>query len=953
MNGLPSFLYEGWSLNYLIIDINGLSNLKTLQDIFFVSCCSLKNLFALSLTFCGLLMLNSVFAQSTDLAYVNEHYTSRSLKEILPDLEGKYLIPLYYKNDWIPDTALSKQFENVPVLIAVQELLRGTSLSFAVLHQNSIIIAPESLLSREFSADYFINKERQLEYLNADNLPPNLEIINLGQGDNDNTTQGYQIAGVLTDELEGDTLSGASIMIKDLDMAVITNQKGSFLFTLSGGLHICEIRMVGYEVKTIGINVLNSTIWNPKILPEATELDEVLVSATADDSNVRSSIIGFTKLSPIELREMPSFLGEPDVIRSILTLPGISTIGEGATGFNVRGGNIDQNLIMQDNSLIFNSSHAMGFFSIFNPDAIKEVSLFKGHIPAQYGGRVSSVLDVKLKGNNYETFSGNGGIGLLASRITLEIPLIKEKTSLLLGGRIAYSDWVLGFVKNPDVKNSSLSFYDVNGKLSQKIGDNGSIALSFYRSYDKFDYSDQFGFAWDINTVSLTWDQVLNPGLFSEFSLSFSESSNASFQPSGIDAYNLSNGMNNYKLKEDILITTFEKHIMNTGFEVNAYMPSDETYKPFNSGSTVIPVDYTKDNGIETAVYFNDDIELTPLLSFSLGLRYSNYIQFGPSKVYQYENGFPSDPESIVDSTIYNDYEKVISYDGFDPRVSLRYSLTPSSSVKMSYNRIHQFIHLISNTTSALPIDYWQVSNTYFKPIISNNYSIGYFKNFRLNTWETSIEAYYRDMQNIIDYRDFPELFLNPNLETELLPGRGISYGLELYVKKKIGRFNGWLSYTFSRALVRIEGVNDRENVNNGDWFPSKFDQPHNLSVVGNINFNKTNQLSFNFTYSTGRPLTAPDANYGLEDYFIPNYSERNRYRLPANHRLDVSYTIQRGIFRTYKFKDSITFSIYNLYARKNAYSVFFKRNRSNVFGAYKLSILGTMLPSITYNFNF
>jgi hypothetical protein len=895
----------------------------------------------------------TITAQDLPSKQISAHFENIELRDVFQQLENSYGIPFYFKNQWMPDTLVTITFDQTALALALKNLLENTHLSFAIYHNQAVIIAPSSLLSKDFSEEYFINKDKQQNYMKEDNLPANLEIVNLGKNETVSTTGQFTIAGNLIDGLDGETLAGASILVKDLDMAHTTDPNGRFLLHLPRGLHVCEIRMVGYDIKTIGINVLNSSTWNIELLPEATELDEILVTGTADDSNVKSSIIGLTKLSPVELREMPVFMGEPDVIKSILTLPGISTVGEGASGFNVRGGNIDQNLIMQDNALIFNSSHAMGFFSVFNPDAIKEVTLYKGHIPAQYGGRVSSVLDVKLKGNNYEALKANGGIGLLASRLTVETPLVKDKTSLLIGGRLAYSDWVLNFVNNPDVKSSSMGFYDFNTKLSQRIGEKGTIALSYYRSHDKFEYSSDFGFSWDTDALSLTWDQVINPELISELSFSYSGSRNTSFQPSGIDGYVLGNGISNYKLKEDLLFTRLKNHTINAGFELNGYIPADETFNPYNGSSTVNPVTNTKDRGIESAIYFNDSYEITPGLSVSLGLRYSFYQQLGPSNVYQYENGIPTNKEAVIDSLLYDDWENVISFDGLDPRVSLRLTVTPSSSIKMSFNRIHQYIHLISNTTAALPIDYWQVSNTYFKPLKSNNYSLGFFKNFQLNQWETSLEAYYRDIENIIDYRDFPELFLTNHLETELLPGTGRAYGLELYIKKKSGRFNGWLSYTYSRSMVRIQGENVGENVNNGDWFPSKFDQRHNLSLVGNFNFNKTNQLSFNFTYVTGRPLTAPDANYALDDYIVPNYSERNKYRLPDNHRLDVSYTIQRGIFRTYRYKDSFTFSIYNLYARKNAYSIYFKRDRRNTFGAYKLSILGTMLPSVTYNFQF
>jgi len=907
-------------------------------------------------TFLGITCLfnqNISIAQKLDSIRISERFVETPLLEAFNHLENKYSVPFYFKKAWLPQDQLTLSFNEKTLAEVLDQLLKGTKMTYAIFMGNSVIIAPEHLLTKEFSQEYFIKKDLQQNFLNQENWPSNVEIINLGIADQQSADVEFTLKGILKDGFEKDPLAGAAIFVKDLEMAVSSDRNGEFELKLPRGLHLIEIRMLGFETKLAGINVLNTTNWDVELLPEATELDEVLVNATADDSNIKSSIIGMTKLTPLDIKEMPVFLGEPDVIKSILTLPGVSTIGEGASGFNVRGGNIDQNLIMQDNALIFNSSHAMGFFSVFNPDVIRDVTLYKGHIPAQFGGRVSSVLDVKLKGNNYEKLKVNGGIGLLASRLALETPIIKDKTSILVGGRVAYSDWVLRLVNNPNVRQSDLSFYDFNAKISQRLGDKGNLELSYYRSYDKFEYADEFGFSWDLNTIGLKWDQVIKPTIISELSISISESGNASFQPSGIDGFELSNGMDNYKLKEDMLITSLKQQTINAGFEINAYIPNEETLKPFNEISTIIPYSGIKDKGAEAAIYINDMVDLSSRLYMSFGLRYSIFTQFGSSKTYLYENDIPDNPENIIDSLMYDDWEKAMSYQGLEPRFSLRFTVNARSSIKMSYNRINQYIHLISNTTAALPIDYWQVSNRYFKPLRAHNFSLGYFNNFKLNQWETSAEIYYRDLENMTEYKDFPELFLNGHLETELINGRGRSYGLELFIKKKTGKLNGWLSYTYARTFIKIEDEIRDESINGGEWFSSKFDQPHNLNLVGNFNVNRTNQLSFNFTYSTGRPLTGPDSNYSLDEYIIPNYSDRNEFRLPNYHRLDVSYTIQRGLLRTRRYKDSFTFSIYNLYARKNAYSIYFRRNKRNVFGAYKLSILGSMLPSVTYNFKF
>ena len=895
----------------------------------------------------------SIQAQNPDSTRITVQFDQQSLENVLSVLEEKSHISIFYKLAWLQGLSYSGSFENQTIILILSKILTPNKLSFTIYRNSSIIIAPSDILSREYSLNYYHMKDQQNLYRAETSFNSNVESLNLGNGNAGGGSNGYKINGIVYDKLEGQRLNNATIIIKDLDLIITTNGTGEFEMTLTDGPHMVDVRTMGYDTRTFSVNIAGPAEWNIDLVPEATELDEVTVRSSADNNNVAAAFAGVTTLNPVELREMPVFLGEPDVIKSILTLPGISTVGEGASGFNVRGGNIDQNLILQDNALVFNSSHAMGFFSIFNPDAIKEVTLYKGHIPAQYGGRVSSVLNVQLKGNNYESLKVNGGIGLLASRLMLETPIIKGKTSILFGGRAAYSDWVLNFVNNREVRQSSLDFYDINVKISQRLGEKGTLALSAYNSHDYFNYSDQFGFYWNMRNISLLWNQTISKTLFSEFSITNSLSSNATFQPSGIDGFTLKNGMNNTKLKEDIFFSGIEKNSISAGLEINGYIPQDETLNPYNEESSITGKNGIKDRGVEAAVFVDDAIDLSDRLSLTAGLRYIYYFQPGPATVYEYANGDRSDFENMIDSTTYGSGRKVISYNGFDPRISLRYMVNVNSSIKFSYNRINQFIHLISNTTAALPIDYWQVSNSWFKPLIANNFSLGYFRNFGLNQWETSLEVYYRDLRNLVDYKDFPELFLNRHLETELLAGTGRNYGIEFFLKKKSGILNGWVSYTYSRSLVMIDDKETQEKVNNGEWYPSKFDQPHNLNIVANLQLNKTNFLSFNFTYNTGRPLTGPDANYNLNNYIIPNYSSRNEFRLPDYHRLDVSYTIERGKLRTSRYKDSFTISIYNLYARKNAYSVYFRRDVGNTFGGYKLAIIGTIIPSITYNFQF
>jgi hypothetical protein len=672
--------------------------------------------------------------------------------------------------------------------------------------------------------------------------------------------------------------------------------------------------------------------------------------------------MGITRLRPQQIENMPVFLGEPDIVKGILTLPGVSTVGEGAGGFNVRGGSIDQNLIIQDEALIFNSSHALGFFSIFNSDAIQEVELYKGHIPAQYGGRLSSVLNVKLKGYNSEKLNGKGGIGVVSSRFTLDGPIQsgklrkagnRAKTTFLLGGRITYSDWILRMFNIPDIKNSSGYFYDINAKLSHRYSEKGIISASYYQSFDNVQFSDDYGFSWTNRAASLIWNHMITPDVSSTFSASTGTNENLSFEPTGLRAFTLTNGISNVRFKEDILISSIKDHSIATGIEYINYEIAPDELTPRGDQSSIIPEEVMKDNGQELGIYLNDEFILNHLFTLSFGLRFNAFQQLGPSTVYIYTEGESKNPDNITDSVSYGSGEAVKTFYNLMPRFSMKYSLNSNSSLKFSYNRTSQFIHLVSNSTAALPVDFWLVSGPYYAPETSNNYSIGYFRNFMQNVWETSLELYYRRMKNVIEYKDFAELLLNNHLETELISGDGQAYGAEVLVRRRKGRLNGWMAYTYSRSYIKVSGENEEETINDGEWYPSRLDMPHNFNIVLNYNFNKSNIFSANFTYRSGRPITIPGSFYIVDDVFIPEVTGRNELRIPPYHRLDISYTLKRNVIKKKRYKDSFTFSIYNLYARKNTYSIFYRKNISKGTNAYRLSVLGTIFPSFTYNFEF
>ena len=869
------------------------------------------------------------------------------LEEILQDIDQNYPIDFYFKSAWLPAQKYTLQFDQMPLTEALHQLLDDTGLGYTRYSIYAIIIAPESELTKTFSRDYFVARQ-----LTAASNQTNTDFIVLGDSASSNPGEKVNISGTITDAVTEETLTGAVVYIEALHLTATADAQGFFRFSIPVGSYAAEVRFLGYETFIQHIKVLSNARWNIQVTPEAYELEEVIVQDKADDTNIRSVQIGLTKMSPKQIEQLPAFMGEADVIKSILTLPGVSTVGEGASGFNVRGGNIDQNLIMQDEALIFNSSHVLGLFSVFNPDAIQEVTLYKGNIPAQYGGRLSSVLDVSQKDGNFETFTGKGGIGIVSSRFVLEGPLAKDKTAFLIGGRSSYSDWVLNLMRNPDLQKSSAFFYDFNARISHRFSDKSSVALSWYQSYDNFRFSDEFGYSWNTRMGSLRWNQIITPQISSAFSAVYGNTENTSYDPEGNDAFTLSNGPRYYKLKQSFFFTP-EQHNITAGAEWIRYDSRPESIAPRGDFSTVAPQVVDKDDGQELGIYINDEFELNTWLSFSLGLRYSLYHQLGSSTAYAYEPGLPRSIENVVDSTVFGQGDIIQRYQGWEPRISMKIGLSPSSSIKLSYNHLYQYIHLISNTTAAVPVDIWQVSTPYIPPQEADNFSIGYFKNFSNNTWETSVEMYYRKIPSLVEYKDLPDLLLNTHIETELLTGIGKAYGGELSVVRNTGQWTGQFSYTYSRTFSKVAGESQEETINDGEWFPSNFDKPHNLNLALNCDINSTNRLALNFTYSTGRPITAPVANYFLGATVVPHYSERNQFRIPDYHRLDFSYTILSKRVKRSKYKSSFTFTLYNVYGRENAFSVFFKRDLNSTANAYKLSVLGSTFPAITYNFEF
>ncbi|MBX7124649.1 MAG: TonB-dependent receptor [Cyclobacteriaceae bacterium] len=761
----------------------------------------------------------------------------------------------------------------------------------------------------------------------------------------------YIVTGTVIQSEDKVPLAGVALYVDGLKFGKNSDQYGRYFIELPPGNYRFVVRYLGKAHIVRQLYIFANGVLNFEMTEKPEALEELVISARRVDENINEVVTGIAKLNITEIRRMPAFLGEVDVLKSLQTLPGVANVGEGSSGFNVRGGRVDQNLVLMDEGQIFNSSHALGLLSNFNPDVVEDFTLYKGNMPAQYGGRSSSVLTVRTRSGDMSKEKVKGGIGLMSSRLAIEGPLIKDKLSYLVGTRFSYSDWLLKTVANTDIRNSRASFYDVNLNVEYRPNTTHTLTGTFYNGYDRFRYSKDFGYRYSTMLGTLKWKVILGEQWSASTSLVVGDYASTLYDLDPSNARALNNGIQYHQFKQNFLFAKGEKHAVNLGGEAVLYRGKPETSRPYGDNSTTVPVTVQKDKGREFAIYANEEWAISSRFSVAAGLRYSLFQYVGPDTVHTYQTGVPKSERTITGSEFHSGSGAIATHHGPEPRLSFRLGLNPNQSLKASYNRLRQYIHLISNGTAPTPVDIWQVSNTFLMPQVADNYSLGYFRNANSNMYETSIEAFYKLTRNVIDYKDFAQLLLNRHIETELLQGNGKSYGIELYAKKNTGTWTGWVSYTWSRAFVQMNGAAVEERINNGDWYAASYDKPHNLSFTTNRKIGKNIRFGLNYTYSTGRPISASIASYQSGSVSVPIYSDRNVYRIPAYTRFDVSLTFNE-VFK--KIDDSLTISLYNVLGRKNAYSIFYQRTDTGTIPvAYKLSVLGSILPSVTYNFNF
>ncbi|MBD1362355.1 TonB-dependent receptor [Mucilaginibacter sp. ZT4R22] len=914
---------------------------------------------------CWLFIAQFVKAQQPVGPAISVNFQQATIQTVVTDIEAKSSFRFYYDAAQFDSLKITLQATDKTVPTILDLAFNGTDFHYAI-NGHQVFLTKTKILQTTLVPGFFGIKATP--GVPAAPLSPVTAFVNDGDkiipeattenklyeiGVKTNTIEAGKatLSGYIRDIKSGEAVTGASIYITAQKTGVATDQYGYFTISLPKGRHLLSIRGVGMRDTRRQIILYSDGKIIIEMMEQVTSLKEVKISADKV-ANVRAVELGVTRLDIKSIKQVPTVFGEADILRVVLTLPGVQSVGEASTGFNVRGGSADQNLILLNDATIYNPSHFFGFFSAFNPDIVKGVELYKSSIPEKFGGRVSSILDVTDREGNKKKFAGSAGIGLITSRFNIEGPIIKDKTSFIFGGRATYSDWLLKLLPSA-YKNSQASFYDFNLDISHQIDDKNNIYISSYISRDKFKLNSDTSYSYSNRNVNIKWKHNFNNKLFGLFL--------AGSDRYQYDIASFDNPINAYKLKFDINQTNFKSdftYYLNTSntitFGLNSiyYKLHPGTYGPNDPKSLALPDVVPAQQALESALYLGDKYDVNDDLSLSFGVRYSLYNFLGPQTVNNYAPGLPRSSTSLLDSTTYSSGKIIKTYGGPEIRLSARYNLGDNLSIKGGYNTLRQYIHLLSNTTAIAPTDVWQLSNPNIKPQYGDQVSLGIYKNLKSNTIETSVEVYYKRLKDYLDYRSGATLVLNHHIETDVINTRGKAYGVEFMIRKNTGMANGWISYAYSRTFLKQDDPTVGQPVNNGSFYPANYDKPHSFNFVGNYRFTHRFSISLNVTYSTGRPITLPTGKYYYAGSERVYYSDRNAYRIPDYFRSDFSMNID-GNHKVHQLThNSFTIGVYNLTGRANAYSTYFTQE-SGVITGYKLSIFAKPIPFINYNIRF
>lgn len=897
-----------------------------------------------------LLFSNQSYLKSQDINTVIINGISEDilLKDYLEKVNKESEIRFFF-DDKLFDNLYLKKTDNGKLLISyMNNELSQKGISFISYKNKNFIFIDRTVLS----------KTRQgsgSDKYQADNN----SVIIVGDPMLAGKYRSAKVKGVVRSGETDEPLPGAIIYVEDQNISVVTDNNGNYSVDVPVGKHKINLSYIGYESSEFVVNVLSPGVFDAEIFESTISINQVNVSGQSE-KNVSSNEMSIIRLDGKSLKTIPVLMGEPDLLRSLTLMPGVQSSGDMASGLNIRGGNSDQNLLLIDDAPMYNSSHLLGLFSMVDTRIINNLELYKGGAPAQFGGRASSVMDISLKEGNYNKVEGDASVGLFSSKLTLQGPLVKDKVSVLVGGRTTYSDWILKRIPDVDIRKSSANFYDLNAKLSIVLNRNDRINLTAYLSNDNLDLGGKNEFQYGNKMASLKWGHIFNNKLTASVTAFLSDfQTNTIDKENEEDAYKISTGIQQIGGKLRFLYILGSKQTIEAGAEGSQYTFISGEQIRFGTVSTINERELENEHALEYAGYIQDKIDFTGQLSVMFGLRYTYYVLQGPSDINVYSEGEYPTLGSLTGTKEYNKGEKVADFSGFEPRLNIKYNINTSSSFKLGYSRNYQYLHMLSNSTVVTPTDIWKSSDLYIKPAMGDQVMFGYFKNIRGGAYETSIEAYYKKVENVLEYKNGAVLILNDTLERAILSGDMNAYGVEFLIRKNTGSLTGWVSYTYSRSFFKTSNAPTKDLINRGETYPGNYDKPHDLSIVGNYKISRRFTFSSTFTYSTGRPTTYPEIQYNMYGNTMIRYSDRNKYRLKDYHRLDMSLTWDTSLKKRKKVYSSWVLSVCNVYGRNNVYSTFYKKdvptNKNNYrqFSLYEMSIIGTPIPSLTYNLRF
>jgi hypothetical protein len=923
----------------------------------------MKILLPLIFVVSSLFLAGNSYAQNTAEKKISIRLDSARFDDFVKQVETQTGYYFYYEKSRFDSLTLDLNVKDLSIREALDQVFKGSEFEYAIDAQKRIYITHGQRIITQLTPNLF-DPERggdndSIAYAGPENdikekllSTAESKIHDIGIRKHRITPGNSTISGYVRNAVTGEPVIGAAVFINSPSIGVTTDALGLFALTIPRGKQLIRIKSTGMRETQRQVVLYSDGKLDIEMRESVIALKEVSVKAGMD-KNVVGTQMGTVKLTIKNLKQVPTVFGETDLLRTVLTLPGIKSVGENSTGLNVRGGSTDQNLIQYNDAVIYNPSHLFGFFSAFNPDVLKDVELYKSTIPSKFGGRLSSVLDINSRDGNKKKFVASGGIGLVTGRLTLEGPLIKDKTSFLLGGRSTYSNWVIKALDNENYNKSSASFYDINLHISHEINEKNSLFLTGYVSDDRFQLYGDTLYTYQNQLGSIKWKHTFNSRLYGVLTASHTKyqyAMGAAGLP--LNSFDLKFDINQSNFKADLSYQLNPKHTLEFGLSTIYYKLHPGSFQPKGAESLILPDELEAEQATESALYLEDKWEVSPRLSISAGIRYSFFQYLGPKNVNTYVAGYPI--EYIYQEGVqkYEAGKKIKSYGGPEYRASVRYSVFDNLSLKVSYNTLRQYIHLLTNTMTVSPTDIWKLSDPYIKPQIGDQISLGLYRNFRGNKIEVSLEGYYKNIQNFLDYKGGDSLIMNHNIEAAVLNTKAKAYGIEFMIKKMTGKLNGWLGYTYARTLLRAIDRESPDAPNNGNFYPSNYDKPHDFTLISNYRFSHRFSLSFNFTYSTGRPYTPPIGKYIIDGAQRVYYADRNQFRIPDYYRTDLAMNIE-GNHRIKKLAHSSwTLAVYNVLGRKNPTSVYFQTVAGKVSG-YQLSIFGQPIPTITYNFRF